>query len=80
MKKIVLHCNRCTFVTRIFNLNFVRIYKEGSLGTRLINKKKIFFPEPAKFSRSDRLGGNFPAVQNGLEKRKNLYLIKLVSK
>ena len=36
--------------------------------------------EQANFSASDQLGRNFPTVQNGPEKRKNLYLIKLVSK
>ena len=36
--------------------------------------------EQGNFSTSDWLGRNFPTVQNGLEKRKNLYLIKLVSK
>ena len=35
MKKFALHCNRCTVVTRFFNLGFVRIQKEGTLGTRL---------------------------------------------
>ena len=29
---------------------------------------------------SDQLGRNFPAVQNGQEKREDLNLIKLVSK
>ena len=33
-----------------------------------------------KISTSDKLGRNLPTVQNGLEKRKNLCLIKLVSK
>ena len=42
--------------------------------------KKLFLSEQANFSASDRLGGNFPTVQNGPEKRKNLYLTKLVSK
>ena len=41
-------------------------------------KKKKF--ETANFSASDRLRRIFPTVENGLEKRKNLYLIKLVSK
>ena len=35
--------------------------------------------EQANFSASDQLGRNFPTVQNGPEKRKNLYLVKLVS-
>ena len=43
-------------------------------------KQKIFLSEQANFSASDRLGRNFPTAQNGPEKRKNLYLIKLVSK
>ena len=41
MKKPDLHCNRSTVVARFFNLNFVRIEKEGTLETRLISKKKI---------------------------------------
>ena len=36
MKKIVLDCKRCTIVTRFFILNFVCVYKEGSLGKRLM--------------------------------------------
>ena len=40
-RKFVLHCNRCTAVRRFFNLIFVRIKKEGTLGTGLISKKKI---------------------------------------
>ena len=36
--------------------------------------------EQASFSASSRPGKNFLTAQNGLEKRKNLYLIKLVSK
>ena len=39
-----------------------------------------FLSEQANFSVSDQLGRNFPTVQNGSEKRKNLYLIKLLSK
>ena len=35
--------------------------------------------EPANFSASDRFGRNFPTVQNSLQKRKKLHLIKLVS-
>ena len=41
VKKFALHCNRCTVVTRfinysrLINLGFVRIQKEGTLGTRL---------------------------------------------
>ena len=78
MKKFVLYCDRCTVVTRFFNLDFVRILKEGGLGTRLLNI--IFFlSEQANFSASDRLG-DFSIFHNGLEKRKNLYSIKLVSK
>ena len=42
-------------------------------------RKKIISAEPANFSASDELGRNFPTVQNDLEQRKNLYLIKLVS-
>ena len=75
MKKFVLYCDRCTVVTRFFNLNFVRIY---TLGTRLLSK--IFLSEQVNFSAPGRLGRNFPTVQDGPEKRKNLYLIKLVSK
>ena len=41
MKKLVLHCNRCTVVTRFFNLDFVCILKEGTVGTRFLSK--IFF-------------------------------------
>ena len=38
MKKFILHCNRFTVVTRYFNLDFVRIKNEGTLGTRLLSK------------------------------------------
>ena len=41
MKKFVVHCNRCTVVTRFFGLDFVRILKEGTLGTRLLSKNLI---------------------------------------
>ena len=42
---------------------------------------KIFFlSEQANFSASDRLGRNFPTVQNDPEIRKSHYLIKLVLK
>ena len=80
MKKFVLHCNRWTVVTRSFNLSFVHIKKKGTLGTRLISQKFLFLSEPANFSASDRLGRNFRTVHNGFEKRKNLCLIKLLSK
>ena len=40
--------------------------------------KKKFLSEPANFSTSDQISEK--TVQNGLEKRKNLYLIKLLSK
>ena len=79
IKKFVLHCNRCTVVSRFFNLNFIGICKEDTLGTRLRSKKK-FLSEPANFSASDRLRRNFSTVENGLEKRKNLSLIELVLK
>ena len=46
----------------------------------MLISKKPFLSELANFSVSDRLGRNFPTLQNGLKKRKNLYLIKLVSK
>ena len=36
----------------------------------MISKRKLL-PEPANFSASDRLGRNFPIVQNGLEKKEN---------
>ena len=45
----------------------------------MISKKK-FLSKPPYFSASDRLGRNFSTVRNGLEIRKNFYLIKLVSK
>ena len=38
MKKVVLRCNRGIVVTWFFNLQFFHIYKEGTLGTRLINQ------------------------------------------
>ena len=41
MKKFALHYNRCTVVTRYFNVNFVPFKKKVSLGTMLISKKKI---------------------------------------
>ena len=52
MKKFVLHCNRCTFVTWFFNLNFDRVQKEDTLGTRLISET-FFLSESANFSTSD---------------------------
>ena len=52
MKKFVLHCNRCTFVTWFFNLNFDRVQKEGTLGTRLISET-FSLSESATFSTSD---------------------------
>ena len=76
MNKFVLQGNRYTVVTRFVNLDFVRIENEAKLGTRLLSK--TFLSEQANFSASERLGRNFPTVQNSLEKRKNLYLIKLV--
>ena len=79
MKKFVLHCIRCTVVTRFCNLDFARISKKGTLGTRFLSKT-FFLSEQVNFSASDRLGRNFPTVQNGLEKGKNLYLIKSVLK
>ena len=78
MNKFVLHCNRCTIVTRFFNLDFGRIYKKSTLGRRFPSKKNFFLSEKANFSASDQLGKNFPAVQTGPEKTKNQ--IKLVSK
>ena len=70
--------NRCNAVTRFLNL-FFSVYKKKVALKR--GCERIFFlSEQANFSVSDRLGRNFPTVQNGLEKRKNLYLIKLVSK
>ena len=46
----------------------------------MIVKQKNFVPKQTNFSASDRLVKNFPTVQNGAEERKNIYLIKLVSK
>ena len=40
----------------------------------------FFLSEQANFSASERLGKKFPTVQNGPEQKKNLSLIKLVSK
>ena len=75
MNKFVLHCNKCTIVTRFFNLDFVGRYPWKKFA------KQIFFVcEQANLSPSDRFRKNFPTVQNGPEKRKNYYLIKLVSK
>ena len=79
MKNFVLHCNRCTVVTGLFNLNFVHIWKEGTLGTRLISEE-VFFVWASKFFCSRPTWEKFPTVQNGLGKRRSLYLIKLVSK
>ena len=67
MKNFVLHCNRCTVVTGLFNLNVARIWKEGTLGTRLISEE-VFLSEPANFSVSDRLGRNFPLPKMVWEK------------
>ena len=78
MKKFVLHCWRCTAVTWFFNL-FFSVYKRKVLLEQGC-WSKIFLSEQANFSASDRLGRNFITVQNGPEKRKNLYLFKLVSK
>ena len=49
MKKFVLHYSRCTVVTRFFNLDFVRIQTEGTLGTRLLSKKVFFLSEKSNF-------------------------------
>ena len=78
MKKSVLHCNRCTVVTPSFNLFFLVYKKEIPLERGC--QAKHFLSEQANFSASGRLRINFPTVQNGPEKGKNLYLIKLVSK
>ena len=78
MKKIVLRYNRCTVVTVLFNPNFVSTYKEDTLGTRLISKKNIYFCLN-QLATSDPLGRNLITAQNGLKKRKNLYLIELGS-
>ena len=76
MKKIVLRYNRCALVTVFFNPNFVSIYKKNTLGTWLISKKNNFFCLN-QLATSDPLGRNLITAQNGLEKRKNLYLIEL---
>ena len=39
-----------------------------------------FLSEPVNFSVSDQLGRSFPIVQNALQKRENLYLIKMTLK
>ena len=78
MKKSVLHCNRCAVVTPFFNLFFL-VYKK-KIPLERGCQAKHFLSEQANFSASGRLRRNFPTVQNGPEKRKNLYLIKLVSK
>ena len=64
------------FLMKIFS---VPRYPWGTLGTRLISKKKKLF-ELANFSASNRLRGNFITVKNCLQQRKNPYLTKLVSK
>ena len=69
MKTFVLHCNDgyAQWLSAVFfNLKIVRILKKGTNGTRLIRKKTLL-SELANFSASDRLGGNFPTVQNGLK-------------
>ena len=80
MKKYVLQCNRRTVVARFFNINFVYIKKEDTLETRLISKKTFFCLNQLNILLQIDLGRNFPTVQNGPEKRKNLYSIKFVSK
>ena len=79
MKKFILHGNRCIVVTRFFNLDFARHIK-GRYPWNEVAEQKNFLSQQASFSASDRLGRNFPTVQNSPEKRKNFYLIKLVSK
>ena len=78
MKKSVLHCNRCTVVTPF--LIYFFLYIKRRYPWNEVAKQKSFLSEQAKFSASGQLRTNFPTVENGPEKRKNLYLIKLVSK
>ena len=71
--KLVLHCSKCTVVTRFFHLAFVRIQKEGILRTKLVSKM-FFLSEQANFFSFRPTWKKFPTVQNAPEKRKNLYL------
>ena len=56
------------------------MYMKGRYPWNKVAEKKNFLSEQANSFASDRLGRNFPTVQNGPKKRKNLYLIKLVLK
>ena len=56
------------------------MYIKGRYRWNEVSKQNLFFLEQAGFSASDQPGRNFPTVQSGPKKRKNLYLIKLVSK
>ena len=55
-------------------------YIKGRYSWNEVDKEVSFLSESANCFVSDRLGRNFPTVQNGPKKRKNLYLIKQVSK
>ena len=72
MKKFVFRSSRCTVVTQFFNQDFDP-WNE-------VAKQKIFLSKQANFYCFRPTWKNFSTVQNGLEKRKNFYLIKLVSK
>ena len=56
------------------------LYIKGRYPWNEVTKWVFFLSEQVNFSAPDRLGRNFTTAQNGPKKRKNLYLIKLVSK
>ena len=68
-----MHCGYTIFQSTFYP------HEKVKYSWNVVDKKKIILTEPANFSASDELGRNFPTVQNDLEQRKNLYLIKLVS-
>ena len=56
------------------------LYKRKVPLERGYSAKKFFLSKQANFSASDRLGRNISTVENGPEKMKSPYLIRLVSK
>ena len=76
---IILHCNRCTVVAQFFNLNFIQ-YTPERYPWNEVHQQNFFLFEPANYSATEQLGRNFSTVQKYPEKKKNLCLIKSISK
>ena len=64
-----MHCSYAVFQSKFC------LYTKGRYPWNEVDEQKKLLSEPANFSASDRLGRSFRTVQNGVEKRKNLYLI-----